>query len=97
MRGREREIKYFPPARDDNTWKKLGICEHTGEYKYVETHTDRLEMGSAQILGPSHLAFVTPPPPTPKRETCAEFLEEGEEETRKVILKNSHEKHPQEH
>jgi hypothetical protein len=51
-RGGGREIKYFPPTRDDNTWKKQGVREHVGEYKYEEIDIDRLEKRWTQILAP---------------------------------------------
>jgi hypothetical protein len=65
-------IKYFPPARDDNTWKELGVRLHAGECKEVEMDTGGLNMGWTQTPSPIL---------TPKRETCVAFLEKGEKES----------------
>jgi hypothetical protein len=74
--GHGGKIKYFPPIGDDNTSKEQGVHLHTGEYKLLEKDVDGLKHC------PSYPFPSNPSTPlvTPKRETCAVFVEEEEEE-----------------
>jgi hypothetical protein len=77
VKGRNGEIKYFPPTRDDNTWSSRAQWR----IQIAEMDIDGLEVGSTQILAPFYPYFRKTHPLTSKRETCAAFLYEREEET----------------